>query len=179
MRSTARSTPARCSAPAAFEQATGDLVVDQTVQARSVSITADAGALTIAATGSINASGLAPGSITLAGGSGLTLSSGALLTAAGTALQADSTGAPIASENQATVSLTAAAGTLTLGDATIDVASADPTPLGQVILKRAAHRDRRGGETGDVAISAAGPRHHHRRRDHHPVRQPHLHRREP
>jgi filamentous hemagglutinin family protein len=139
-----------------FEQATGALMVDQTVQAHSVSITADSGALTIAATATIDAAGPTPGSIALAGGAGLTVASGAVLTAQGTVLQADSTGAPIAAENQATVSLTAAAGTLTLGDATIDVGSADPTLLGQVILN-APRLVTNGAETGAVAISAAGP----------------------
>jgi hypothetical protein len=137
-----------------FEVATGDLTVDSTVTAHSVSITTDAGSLTV--TGAIDASGAAPGSIALNAGGDLTIASGAALNAQGTVLQTDSTGAAIDAENRASVDLTTTGGTLTLDDATINVSSADSTPFGQVILD--APRLLSGGaETGNVAISAAGP----------------------
>jgi filamentous hemagglutinin family protein len=137
-----------------FEIANGDLTVDATVTAHDVSITTDAGSLTV--TGTIDASGAAPGSIALNAGAGLTIATGAALDAQGTVLQTDSYGVAIESENRAIVDLTTAAGTLTLGDATINVSSPNAAALGQVILD-APRLLSNGAETGDVAISAAGP----------------------
>lgn len=116
-----------------FDIRSGDLVVDQTVKASNVSISVDGGSLTV--TGLIDASGAAPGSIRLMAGDDLTVAGSAVLDAHGDVLQADSYGAPIDSENRATVELGAGAGTLTLqSGATIDVSSPDPNPQGQVIL---------------------------------------------
>jgi filamentous hemagglutinin family protein len=136
-----------------FEIAGGDLTVDQTVTAHQVRISTDGGSLTV--TGTIDASGAAPGSISLDAGGDLTIASGATLDAHGTVLQTDSTGAAIGAENRGLVSLTTAGGTLTLGTALIDVASADPAVLGQVILD--APRTSAGGVENGVAIAAAGP----------------------
>jgi filamentous hemagglutinin family protein len=138
----------------AFEIAQGDIVIDQTVRAHQVNITADTGAITLA--GTIDASGAAPGAISLAAGANLTIANGAVLDAHGTVAQTDSTGAPIESENRASVALTTSDGTLFLGDATIDVSSPVATPLGTVSLT-APRSVVNGNETGEVAISAAGP----------------------
>ena len=137
-----------------FEIATGNIVVDHTVQAHAVGIAADTGTLTVI--GTIDASGAAVGSIVLSAGGDLIVQDGALLDAHGSTLIADSTGAPIEAENRASIALTTQAGTLTLGDATIDVGSAAATPLGQVTLT-APQILSNGAATGDVMIAAAGP----------------------
>ncbi|MEW6435584.1 MAG: filamentous hemagglutinin family protein [Pseudomonadota bacterium] len=130
-----------------FDIRSGDLVVDQTVKASSVTISVDNGALTVDSL--IDASGAAPGRITLSANDNLTLESSAVLDAHGNVLQADSKGQPIDAENRATVELTTTNGTLTLNSgATINVSSPDTNPQGQVIMNAP-----RTGGTGASATS--------------------------
>jgi hypothetical protein len=96
-----------------FELATGNILVDQTVQAHTVQIAADSGSLEVS--GTIDASGASPGSIALSAGGNLTLDGGAVLDAHATGVAQDSYGLNIDAENSAHVSLTTAGGTLTLG----------------------------------------------------------------
>ncbi len=134
-----------------FDLKQGDLTITagQTVKAQTVSISVDNGNLTV--NGTVDASGATPGSITLSAMNNLTLGGSGLLDAHGNVLQVDSYGNPIDAENRATVTLTAATGTLTLGSgATIDVSSPETTPQGQVVL----NAPRLGG-TGVSATSGA------------------------
>jgi filamentous hemagglutinin family protein len=137
------------------------------VQAQTVSVSVDQGNMEVS--GLINASGAAPGSITLSAGGGLTLDGTAVLDAHGTVLHVDSTGAPIQAENTGSVTLTAVGGTLTLAPgATINVSAADGSAFGQVNLNAprtgdsatasATGKGAPANATGtDIAISAAGP----------------------
>ncbi len=131
-----------------------------TVKAGSVSVSADAGSLTIA--GVVDASGVTPGSVRLSAGGNLTLAPGAVIDAHGTVPQTDSYGQTIDSENTASVTLTSANGTLAIGSAgggsaapVINVsAPAGVTcalgPCGQITL----NAPRIGGNgAGDVAIA--------------------------
>lgn len=135
-----------------FDIKTGNLVIGSNMRASTISVSVDGGSLQVA--GTIDASGSAPGSITLAAASGLTLDSTAVLDAHGSVLQADSTGAPIDAENRATVALTVQQGMLTLNPgATIDVSSPDPAPQGNVAF----NAPRTGETSGNVNIAASGP----------------------
>jgi filamentous hemagglutinin family protein len=116
-----------------FEIAQGDLTIGDGIQAHTVSVSLDAGSLTV--TGTIDASGGPAGNIALAAADNLTLASSAVLAAQGTVLQTDSYGQPIAAANAPQVSLTASAGELTLAQgATIDLASADNVARGDLEL---------------------------------------------
>ncbi len=116
-----------------FDIRSGNLVIDDTAKASSVTISVDAGTLTV--NGLIDASGPAPGSISLSASGDLTISSSAVLDAHGNKLQTDSRGQPIDAENRATVTLSTTNGILILtSGATIDVSSPDPNPQGRVIL---------------------------------------------
>ncbi len=95
-----------------FELSAGSLTVDQTVTANQISIATDAGDLTI--TGTLNASGAGPGTITLSAGGNLTLAATSLLDAHATTTAVDSYGETINAENQAQVTLTSTGGTVTL-----------------------------------------------------------------
>ncbi len=111
-----------------FDLKSGDLTIASDVKAKTVSVSVDNGSLIV--NGLVDASGPAPGSITLAASNGLDLTGTANLDAQGTVLQADSYGNPIAAENQATVTLTASGGTLALDNgATINVRVTDPSNL--------------------------------------------------
>ncbi len=135
-----------------FEIAQGDLSIGNGVQAHTVSISLDAGSLTV--TGTIDASGGPAGNIALAAGGNLTLSSTAVLAAQGTVLQTDSYGQPIAAANTPEVSLTTSGGELTLAQgASIDLASADGVARGDLEL----NVPRTAETSGDADISAAGP----------------------
>ncbi|HTZ72218.1 MAG TPA: filamentous hemagglutinin family protein [Acetobacteraceae bacterium] len=148
----------------AFEVATGDIVVDQTVAAHNISIAADAGNLDIA--GTLNASGTTPGTIALATGGTLTLEAGAVLDAHASKTAVDSSGNPIDAENRAEVTLTSTGGSVLLDPgATIDVSypGAAADPQGQIVIN--APRTEGGSIltgtqttlTGDgVAVSAPG-----------------------
>jgi hypothetical protein len=135
-----------------FDLKQGSLTVaaGQTIRSQTVSISIDNGSLTVA--GTIDASGAKPGSIILAANGDLTLASGSLLDAHGSVLQKDSYGRPIDAENRATVELTTVNGTLWLNSgATINVASPDTNPQGQVIL----NAPRSGPSSGRSATSGA------------------------
>ncbi len=106
-----------------FDLKEGDLTIGNEVVAHQVSVSIDNGSLTIE--GTINASGITPGSISLAAADNLTLNG--VLDAHGTVLQKDSYGNPIDAENAGTVNLTAVAGLLTLsGGSKIDVSVTTP-----------------------------------------------------
>lgn len=127
---------------------TGDLVIGDEVKARSVSITADGGNLTV--NGRIDASGAKPGNIRLAAQGDLILAGGAILDAHGTQLQVDSYGAPIEASNRSIIELTSKGGTLSLAQgATLDLSSPDGVGRGRVDLNA-----RRLG-ADDVAIAAS------------------------
>jgi filamentous hemagglutinin family protein len=125
-----------------FEAASGDIAIDSTLRAHTISVAADSGSIDIS--GVVDASGTAPGSISLAAGQNLTLESGGVLDAHATRTAVDSYGQTIDAENRAHVALTATSGTLNLAGGTIDVSypgegTADtlhPTgnPQGQVSL---------------------------------------------
>jgi filamentous hemagglutinin family protein len=145
-----------------FELATGNILVDQTVQASTVQITADTGSLEVS--GTINASGASPGSIALSAGGNLTLDGGAVLDAHATGVARDSYGLDIDAENAAHVTLTSTAGTLTLDQgAVIDVlySTNDPSKVdaaqGQVVLNapRNGSDDANFAATGSVTIQGA------------------------
>ncbi len=140
-----------------FDLRQGSLVVDQTVRAQTVDISVDAGSLTV--DGLIDASGPAPGTIRLAGQTGLSLGPAAQLDAQGTVLQTDSYGAPIDAENQAVVELTSASGALQLAPGSrIDLASPDGVSRGQLILNAPRNAAGNGiliSVTGPIAITGA------------------------
>ncbi|WP_051334972.1 filamentous haemagglutinin family protein [Bradyrhizobium sp. Ai1a-2] len=135
-----------------FDIKTGDLIVGDGVKAHNVSISLDGGSLTV--NGTIDASGMAPGTIRLAAGNGLTLMSSAVLDAHSSALWVDSYGHPIEAKNRGHIELTAAGGTLTLSPgATMDLSTPDGVAYGDIQLNA-----QRSGETsGDILISAGGP----------------------
>jgi filamentous hemagglutinin family protein len=103
----------------AFEVASGDITIDTTLRAHTVSVSADSGSIDL--TGTIDASGTTPGAIDLAAGRNLTLGGTAVLDAHATQTAVDSYGQKIDAENRAHVALTATAGVLTLDGGTIDV----------------------------------------------------------
>lgn len=106
-----------------FELASGNILVDQTVQAHTVEIAADAGNITV--TGTINASGASPGNISLSAGNTLLIGSNAVLDAHAADIAVDSYGNPIDADNRAEVTLTSAGGTVVLDPgATINVSYA-------------------------------------------------------
>ncbi len=140
------------------------------VQAQTVSISVDAGSLTVS--GTIDASGSSPGSITLSSIGDLAIDGTGILDAHATVAHVDSNGAPIDAENRASVTLAVADGangtnlsqtgqngTLSLAPgATIDVSAASGVtcalgPCGSVTL----NAPRVGAaNSNDVAISAGG-----------------------
>ncbi|HEY1411772.1 MAG TPA: hypothetical protein VGF36_06505, partial [Rhodopila sp.] len=147
-----------------FQIKQGNLTLGDEVRAREVDIAVDGGGLTVA--GVIDASGAQVGSIRLAARDGLTLGSGAVLDAHGTALRVDSYGQIIDSPNRATVELNAGNGRLTLQDgATIDLRHGTDVAGGggagqndgQLRGSLALSARRLGGAQGaDIAIDAGG-----------------------
>ncbi len=133
-----------------FEIATGDLALNGVLRAGSVAVAVDAGSLQV--NGTVDASGAAPGRITLAAGQNLTVAPGAVLDAAATTLHVDQYGQPIPALNAPGIALSTTAGTLTLQPgATIDLASADGVARGTLTLSAPRLPD------GGVAASAPGP----------------------
>ena len=135
-----------------FDIKTGDLTIGDGVKARDVEVSLDGGALTVA--GTIDASGVLPGTIRLAGKTGLTLESSAVLDAHGTELAVDSYGQPIDAKNRGEIELQSPGGRMTLASgATIDLSNPDGVARGELDLDV-----RRTGETsGDADIDASGP----------------------
>ncbi|MEW6640496.1 MAG: filamentous hemagglutinin family protein [Pseudomonadota bacterium] len=126
-----------------FDLKQGDLAVGNEVVAHAVTIAVDGGSLTV--NGTINASGVTPGTIRLSARDTLELASSGVLDAHGTQLQVDSYGQPVAASNRATVELTTSQGLLKLDNgATIDVRVTDaanvdpvsgkPVSYGQITL---------------------------------------------
>lgn len=135
-----------------FDIRTGNLSIGDGVKARDVSVSVDAGSLTV--TGTIDASGDAPGTIRLSAGNGLTLASSALLDVHGNVLQVDSYGAPIEASNRGHIELTAAGGTLTLSPgARMDLTTPDGIAYGDVQI----NAQRTAETSGDIAINASRP----------------------
>jgi filamentous hemagglutinin family protein len=141
-----------------IEVASGSLTVGD-ITAQTVSLSADTGTLTV--TGTIDASGVAPGSIALASGGNLTLAAGSLLDAHGTALQVDGYGQAIAAENTGHVSLTVAnggpanagQGTLVIAPgAALDLTVPDGVARGVLTL----NVPRTGQTVGGLRLSAPG-----------------------
>jgi hypothetical protein len=142
-----------------FEAATGDINVDGTVTAHSVTIAADTGAVDVS--GTIDASGSNPGSIALSAGTILTLEATADLNAYATAKAVDSYGQGIDAENTAHVTLTslgAPNGASLTGSVVLDPGATINVGyfgslghrLGQVVINAP-----RAGDDG-VAVSAPG-----------------------
>ncbi len=118
-----------------FELASGDIAIDQDIKASTLSVTADAGNITVSAT--LDASGTGPGSIAINAGGNLTLEASAVLDAHATTAAKDSYGEDIDAENRAHVTLTSTHGSLVLdGGAAINVSYPDAgtDPQGQVVL---------------------------------------------
>jgi len=145
-----------------FEQVgAGDLVVGN-VTAQNVNITVDGGNLTV--DGTIDASGIDPGSIDLAATGNLTLAQGSVLLAGETATHTDSFGQLILAENTPHIELqvasnTAAPGTLTIASgATIDMAGPGGLALGDLELDVARTKNNKNAKIqaeGDIAITGA------------------------
>ena len=135
-----------------FDIRNGNLVLGDGVKARNVTVSVDGGSLTV--TGTIDASGNAPGTIRLSAGNGVTLASTAVLDAHGNVLQVDSYGEPIEAKNRGHIELTAAGGTLTLSPgATMNLTMPNGVAYGDVVL----NAQRTGETSGDIAIDARGP----------------------
>ncbi len=145
----------------AFELATGNITVDQTITAHTVTIAADGGNIDII--GTIDASGTTPGSIALSANGTLTLAASAVLDAHATTTQVDSYGEPIDAEDAAHVTLTAqnagtVAGSIVLTPgATINVSypGAASDPQGEVVIN-APRVIGSAPDTDSVAVSAPG-----------------------
>ena len=136
-----------------FEVAGGNIAIDQTLRASTLSVTADAGDITISTL--LDASGTAPGSIAVNAGGNLTLDANATLDAHATKTALDSYGEEIDASNRAHVTLTAAHGSLTLTDgAAIDVGYPDSSnPQGQVVL----NAPRLDGNQAGIAVYTTMP----------------------
>ncbi|WP_024512433.1 filamentous haemagglutinin family protein [Bradyrhizobium sp. ARR65] len=151
-----------------FDIKSGDLTIGDGVKAHSVTVSMDGGSLTVS--GTIDASGAAPGTIRLSALNDLILDPAAVLDAHGTVLQADSYGQPIEAKNRGHVELTTTAGTLTFGpNATIDLLTPDGVAYGDIVLNAPRLVGSAGGASAtgagapvnatgnDIAIGAAGP----------------------
>ena len=145
----------------AFQIKQGDLTIGDELKARSIGVSLDGGALTVA--GKVDASGPQVGSIRLYAANGLTLLGTAMLDAHGTVLRVDSYGKIIDSPNRAMVELGSGAGTLTLAaGARIDLRNGTGTAVGTAAgqndgLPRGTldlYAPRLG--TNDIAIDARG-----------------------
>ncbi|MDC8757971.1 filamentous haemagglutinin family protein [Janthinobacterium fluminis] len=134
-----------------FQLKQGDLRIGDEVKAREVSVSVDAGHLTVA--GRIDASGEQVGSIRLAGRDGVTIKAGAVLDAHGSVLRTDSYGQVIEAPNRAVVDLSAGNGRLTLeGGARLDLRSGEQGGrYGSVDL----NARRLGGDDVDIDAGAA------------------------
>ncbi len=117
--------------------------------------------------GTIDASGVTPGTIRLSAKDDFTLGSSGVLDAHGTVLQVDSYGAPIEANNRGTIELAATQGTLRLDNgSSIDVSVTSPqgvltAAFGQINLNAArgsiGSASTAGDETsGDIRIDASG-----------------------
>jgi filamentous hemagglutinin family protein len=147
-----------------FDLKTGSVTVGDQLIARAITVSVDAGDLTV--TGHVDASGAAPGTIRLSANGNLTIAGTAFLDAHGSVPQTDSAGVRIPAENRGSVELTVGnngatlnAGTGTLAiqpGAIIDVSAPDtPVPDGQVFGTVTLSAPRIGGARGsDVAIAA-------------------------
>ncbi len=134
-----------------FEIGQGDLTIGKAVTAKSVSISLDAGSLTV--NGMIDASFGAAGNIALAAADNLIISPTAVLDAHGKTMQLDSYGQPIDAANAPQISLTATNGAVMLDSgATINLNSADGVARGDLEI----NVPRIGANTnGDANIQAA------------------------
>jgi filamentous hemagglutinin family protein len=148
----------------AFELAAGNITVDQTITAHTVTIAADGGNIDVI--GTIDASGTTPGSIALSANGTLTLEASAVLDAHATTTQVDSYGEAIDAENAAHVTLTAqdsgaVAGSIVLmPGATINVSypGSGSDPQGEVVIN-APRVIGSGADSDSVAVSAPGSLH--------------------
>ena len=134
-----------------FEIANGDIAIDQPLHASALSVTADAGNVTV--TKLLDASGATPGSISINASGNLTLGKGAVLDAHATKTAVDSYGEEIDASNRAHVTLTSVAGRVILDSNTvIDVSYPDSSrPQGQVVVN--APRELK---TAGIAVDAPG-----------------------
>jgi len=112
-----------------FQLKRGDLVIGNELKANQINVSVDNGSLTVL--GTVDASGRQVGSIRLAGNTGLTLASTALLDAHGAQLRVDSYGKIIDAPNRAVIELTAGDGTLVLAQGSrIDLRHGTDAPTG-------------------------------------------------
>jgi filamentous hemagglutinin family protein len=155
-----------------FDLKQGGLIVGNELQAHQVSVSIDDttpgstvvdGTIVnngdIIVTGTINASGATPGSITLAATNDLTLEGTSVLDAHGTTLQLDSNNQPIDSESAGTINLTTTNGTLKLApgawmDVSVTAPDGKQLAANGTINLNAPRTDE---TSGNVKISAAGP----------------------
>ena len=127
---------------------TGNLVVGNEVRANRVTLSADGGSLTVV--GTIDASGVGPGTIRLSARDNLTLESTAVLDAHGTVLQVDGKGQAIEAKNRGHVELTSTGGRIEMAaGARIDLTTPDKVARGHVEI----NAPRVGNN--DIAIDAA------------------------
>jgi filamentous hemagglutinin family protein len=143
-----------------FELATGNLTIDQTIKASTLTVTADTGNILV--DGTIDASGAGPGSIALSAGGSLTVAASAVLDAhaTGPAIQ-DSYHEDIDAENVAHVTLTSTGGSLVLdGGASIKLGYADSAtnPQGELVLNAPREATQAGvaaSTTGSIDVTGA------------------------
>ncbi len=143
-----------------LEIATGNITIDQTLKASTLTVTADTGNIIV--DGTIDASGAGPGSIALSAGGSLTLAASAVLDAhaTGPAIQ-DSYHEDIDAENAAHVTLTSTGGSLILyGGATIKLDYADDAtnPQGELVLNAPRTQTQAGvaaSTTGSIDVTGA------------------------
>ena len=149
----------------AFDLRQGNLTIGNEVRAHSVTISVDGGSLTV--NGTIDASGIAPGTIRLAARDDLELAASGKLDAHGRVLQVDSYGQPIEAKNRGTIELNTKQGVLRLDTgAAMDVSVTSPqgavlASSGQIDLNAprgtigtvATSRDE---TSGDIKIDASG-----------------------
>ncbi|MGX9785537.1 filamentous haemagglutinin family protein [Janthinobacterium lividum] len=142
-----------------FQLKQGDLVLENELKAREITVSVDGGRLAV--NGTVDASGEQVGSIRLAARDGVSVAGGALLDAHGSVLRVDSYGQVIEAPNRAVIDIDAGSGRLVLDTgARMDLRAGTAGKADRIAslgtLELSARR--LGGATGnDVAIDAAGP----------------------
>lgn len=142
-----------------FQLKQGDLVLENELKAREITVSVDGGHLAV--NGTVDASGEQVGSIRLAARDGISVAGGALLDAHGSVLRVDSYGQVIEAPNRAVIDIDAGSGRLVLDTgARMDLRAGTAGKADQIAslgtLELSARRV--GGATGnDIAIDAAGP----------------------
>ena len=129
----------------------GDLVIGDGLRAHEITVSVDAGSLTV--NGRIDGSGVTPGIIRLAAQGDLTIGGSAVLDAHGSVLQVDSYGQAIEAKNRGQIELTSSGGWLRIKPgATLDLTSPDGVARGRITL----NTGRTAETSGDLRIDAGG-----------------------